>query len=400
MAVAHLVGGEGPLRVLLSRLRQVGLGERVLKSALAAAIAWELARLIPGNPQPVLAPLTAVFSIHLTIAGGVSDAVQRLFGVVFGVGLALLVNRLLGVSGWTIGLVVLVAFFGGRRLRLEAAGLSQMVISALLVVLGATNTEVSNYAALHFANTVIGVLVGLSLNALVAPPSYLPLARRAMRELGEGVAAILDDLATGLASGMTPEQATSCLERARAIASTLDEVEESIAHAEESLKYNVLAGRQRSRLAVYRRSNRALEHAAVQTRVICRAVVEAVATAGAGAARPSWLEPAALGAPLANLFSAVAVAVEHFLTLIDEPRASVDDAALAVEVRRHRQEITLAARERLIDLMPDGWALLGQALAVSSQLVADLTAAANELGELSPPPGRRNDPGESGLPRW
>jgi uncharacterized membrane protein YgaE (UPF0421/DUF939 family) len=99
VTVAHLTGSEGPLRAALDRLRGVGMGERVLKTAIAVALSWELARLIPGNPNPVLAAMTAMFSINLTIAGSVSDAIQRILGVGVGVGVALVIDWAFGLSG-------------------------------------------------------------------------------------------------------------------------------------------------------------------------------------------------------------------------------------------------------------------------------------------------------------
>ena len=381
--ISHFTGAEGPVRTTLDRLREVGLGERVLKSAVAAGLAWELARLLPDNGQPVLAPLTAVFSISLTVAGSVREGIQRILGVIFGVLVAVAANRFLGANGWTIALVVLIAFVAGRRLRLEAAGVSQMAVSSLVVALGATPGATQDVALLHVANSIIGTVVGLSLNAVFAPPNYLPAARESVVKLGHRIGAVLDDLAAALATGVTEAQARDCLERARLIASSLDEVEASIARAEESLRYNLLAGRQRARLAVYHRANRAMEHAALQTRVICRAIVEAVETARAGEPRPRWLEPDRLGAPLADLLSALAVSLDHFLTLIDLPRETKDDEELATEVQRQRRAVMLAARDRIHDLMPEGWAMLGQALALSDQLVTDLTDAANELGRLN-----------------
>ncbi|MGI8477156.1 MAG: aromatic acid exporter family protein, partial [Thermomicrobiales bacterium] len=84
MATATLVatGSEGPLRVALDGLRRVGLGERVVKTALAAGIAWEIGHAIHADPLPVLAPLTAIFTIQLTLAKSLRGSVQRVLGVI------------------------------------------------------------------------------------------------------------------------------------------------------------------------------------------------------------------------------------------------------------------------------------------------------------------------------
>src|SRR5688572_17314401 len=106
----YFTGVHGPVRDLLDLLRARGLGERVLKSAIAVGLSWELARLIPGNPNPVLAAMTGMFSINLTIAGSLRDAIQRVLGAAWGVAVALLIHALFGLNGFTLVLVVLVAF--------------------------------------------------------------------------------------------------------------------------------------------------------------------------------------------------------------------------------------------------------------------------------------------------
>ncbi|MER3487027.1 MAG: hypothetical protein C4345_14680, partial [Chloroflexota bacterium] len=47
-AISYCIGAEGPVRTTLDRLRQVGVGERVIKSAIAGGLAWEIAQVLPG----------------------------------------------------------------------------------------------------------------------------------------------------------------------------------------------------------------------------------------------------------------------------------------------------------------------------------------------------------------
>lgn len=379
--VAYASGSQGPVRVALDSLRRVGLGERVLKSAVAVALAWEVAKLIPGNPNPVLAALTGMFSINLTIAGSVRDAIQRLFGVIWGVGVALLVHYMFGLHGWTLALVVVIAFTGGRRIGLESAGLSQMAASALLVILGAVGTRADNVAWLHFVNTIVGTVVGLILNAVIAPPNYLPAARSALQKLGESIIRLQEDIAFKLATGIDQAAARSMLDRARVIAATVEHVDEAIGNGEESLKYHLLNRKQLATLQVYHRTSRALEHASVQTRVISRAIYD-ITRQSNDDQQPTWIRPSALGAPLAEVFSATSVVIDHFMTLVDTPRDTSDDDVLTADVTRACQHTALLAPEYMETLVPDGWPLLGEVLALSRQMATDLSEAANEIGLL------------------
>lgn len=388
--VAYATGNEGPARALLNRLRQVGLGERVIKSALAVALSWELAQFIPGNPNPVLAAMTGMFSINLTIAGSVRDAIQRMLGVMWGVGVALLIHYLFGLHGWTLALVVAISFAGGRRIGLESSGLSQMAASALLVILGAVGSRADNVAWLHVVNTLVGTAVGLTLNAVIAPPNYLPSARFALQKLGESLSNLQEDIAATLATGITQESAFQLLEQARAIAATVEKVDDAIGSGEASLKYHVLNSRQVITLEVYRRASRALEHAAVQTRVMSRAIHDATRL-DSDDIRPDWISPDALGIQIADIFSAISVSIDHFMSLIESPRETTDDEALANDVHRCSRQLTLLARDHFDSLIPDGWTLLGEVIALSGQLATDLTRAANEIGTLTHQTVRTHD---------
>ena len=107
-----------------------------MKSAVAAVLAWLIAGLLPDNPTPILAPLTAIFSFNLTIAGSMRDAAQRVLGVVFGILLAALVSDLIGPNAWAIFIVILISFYAGRRVGLDPSGIQQIAVSALLIIAG------------------------------------------------------------------------------------------------------------------------------------------------------------------------------------------------------------------------------------------------------------------------
>lgn len=378
---ARLPIGQGALPAALARLRRLGVGERVIKTALAASLAWAVAGLIPDNPRPVLAPLTAIFTIQLTVAGSLRGSIQRILGVLCGVGVAVLAAWLVGIEAWSIGVVILFTLAVGRRLKLEAAGVEQMTVSALLVLLIGAGADFAQVAALHVVNTLVGTAVGLALNGLIAPPSYVPDARLALRALGERVVHILDDLSAGIGAGIGPDQARSCLVAAREASSALARSQAALVRAEESLLFNLFARQQRERLAVYRRANRALEHAAIQTRIIARSVADATSTAPS-AFHAAWTRAPAVRAQASEMVAALAVALHRFIDLADDPDHPAAFHAAVAEVRRQRIDCAVAARLSA-DLCPDGWILLGQLLAVADQLAADLADAASALAALA-----------------
>ena len=98
---AQLTATEGPLRLALNELNRFGIGERIVKSALAATIAWLVADQIPRENAPFVAALTAVYTMDLTILKSLRAAGQRLAGIALGIGMAFLAAEFLGVHSWS-----------------------------------------------------------------------------------------------------------------------------------------------------------------------------------------------------------------------------------------------------------------------------------------------------------
>jgi uncharacterized membrane protein YgaE (UPF0421/DUF939 family) len=372
-ATVVATGSSGPIRVVLDRLRRVGLGERIINTTLAAMIAWALASLIPNNDSPILAPMTAIFTVQATLAESVSGAVQRILGVLLGIIFAAVTSQVVGLNALSIGIVVLVSLTAGIRLGLESPGAQQMAVSSLLVLLGGAPRAANNYAALYLADTLIGTAVALTMNSFIAPPSYLPNALLAFLALGEEVAAILDRLARCLDEGATVDEASACLESARAAALALEASQIALDRAEESLQFNVLAARHRPTVNLYARANRALEHAAIQTRIIARTVTD-IATIS-----PSWIAPEQFGHPLGSLLSATATALSDFIRL---PGDTHDQSAFTTAIataKTNQLDLTNAAAMRPANTAPAEWNLLGGILTVAGQFATDLESAAADL---------------------
>jgi hypothetical protein len=385
-ATALATGTEGPVRAALDRLRRYGIGERVIKSALAAGVAWWVAYTVHDDPLPLLAPITALFTIQYTLARSFLGSGQRLLGVVAGVAVALLLSNWFGTEWWVISLVVLISLTLGFRLfHLGSAGVEQMAVSALLVLIPGASENIVTVASYHILDVAIGTAVGLAANALIAPPSHVPGARTAVLSLGNQLTTLIEDLASALERGIDEAHVTGILTTARGLAHQLSEVQTALDHAEESLRFNLPGRLQRPGLDKYRRVNRSLEHAAIQTRVITRTVLDCVRTAGEPDARPSWLEADALGVPLGNLLHSVSDYLELFLALPENPEAAVRLPALRASIDLSRSEVNNIAAARFFQLLPDRWVLIGEIVSISDQLVADLTQAIAEVsGEVAP----------------
>jgi uncharacterized membrane protein YgaE (UPF0421/DUF939 family) len=369
-AFEYLTGAKGPLRSALDWLRAHGLGERVIKSAVAAVLAWLIAGLLPDNPTPILAPLTAIFSINLTIAGSMRDAAQRVLGVVFGILLAALVSDLIGPNAWAIFIVILISFYVGRRLGLDPSGIQQIAVSALLIVLGAASNQLNDAALLHLSNTLIGTAVGLILNASVSPPNYLPDAQRRLLAVGDTILDDLRALAEAVRTGISNDEAVTTLHLTRETNAHLLELDSALTQARESLQYNLLGRRQRDVLLLYQRADLSLEHASMQTRVIARAFADATAQQ----APLGWLAPGALGAPLANLLDMAGEALALHLERIREGDLTGGQPIDLDRLAELQDAIARRSSDYEQQLRPGGWIYLGEVVALATQLITDLSA--------------------------
>ena len=151
------------LAQLVNQMRRFGMGERVLKTALAAGVSWQLAVWVPGNEHPYLAPVSAVLLMQLTIAQSIDLAIQRNIGVAIGICVAVAGFGVFGIHAWSIALVVLIALAGGIQLKLSQQGVQQVAVTALIVLLAGSVTNSFEYAGYRIADSIIGATVALGL---------------------------------------------------------------------------------------------------------------------------------------------------------------------------------------------------------------------------------------------
>jgi uncharacterized membrane protein YgaE (UPF0421/DUF939 family) len=341
-------------------MRRLGLGERVLKTALAAGISWQLALLVPGNEHPYLAPICAVLLMQLTIAQSIDLALHRGIGIGFGICLAVVAYSVFGIHPWSIGLLTLLALAAGIQLRLGQQGVQQGAIAALIVFLAGNVTGSFDYAAYRVLDSLIGAAVGLGLNWLVVPPIHVAPASKAIERMAQDLSLALADLAVSLRSGMTRTQANAHLESARALADLLSSANAALGQAEESLRYNRFARDRYDEMARLRKASRTLEHSAIQTRVLTRSIVTAYEDKCA-----DWLAPDVFGRALADLLGRNAALVR----LVGGDRVGVRPER---SVTSDLQEDMLAYWQTRADR---GWLYAGEVLAMAERMAKELHVA-------------------------
>lgn len=223
---------------------------QVVKSAAATIAAWLLAGWIVPGQLPVFAAIAALLVVQPSINQSLSKALERSIGVIAGVVIALLLGLLLGSPGWVVLVAIVVAMVVAWIFRATPGTGNQVAISAMLVLaLGSSSPE---YAFARIIETLIGVAIGIIVNALIVPPVLVEPARRDIGMLGAELAATLDRLAECLPQRQTPASMHELLLTARLLRPMRDAAEASIVAGEESLTLNPRRSRHRAELTELR----------------------------------------------------------------------------------------------------------------------------------------------------
>jgi uncharacterized membrane protein YgaE (UPF0421/DUF939 family) len=173
-------------------------------------------------------------------------AIQRLVGVVLGVGLAVAVFTVVGVNALVVGLVVFVGLCAATILRLGPGGSIQIAVSGL-IVLSVTSAN-PGYPGQRILETIVGVGVGLAVVTVTAPPTVGP-AERAAASLVRQASLVLSTLGQVLAQGWSHDSGEAAAEEARQLRDISDEARVSIERASETLRFNPRGGSARKALA-------------------------------------------------------------------------------------------------------------------------------------------------------
>ena len=209
---------------------------QVVKSAVATVGAWLIAGwLIPG-PLPVFAAIAARLVVLPSVNQSCTKAIERSLGVVVGVVIASGLSLLLGPRSWVVLLAIVVAMIVAWVFKATPGMGNQVAISAMLVLaLGSTDTQ---YALHRILETLIGVAIGIIVNALIVPPLATAPARRDVGLLGTEIAASMERLAAALPVTREPAQLQELMLEARLLRPMLASATASVTAAEESLTLN------------------------------------------------------------------------------------------------------------------------------------------------------------------
>lgn len=341
---------------------------QTIRSTVAAVISYVVALMLSSEPAPLTAPLTALLVVQVTLYSTLTTSMRRVNAVVAGVVIAIGFSSLVGLSWWSLGLIILASLVLGRFVR-AGEFVPEVAISAMLV-LGVTRVAATAWD--RVLETLIGAVVGLLFNVLFAPPVWVQPASEAIEHLAGRMRRLMMSLSDEVLGHTTVAEAADRLHEARRLDHDIVEVDASLRQAEDSLRLNPRVKEGMLFRVVLRTGLDTLEICAVVLRTLCRTLTD---LAKARTQEPLFAPETAEA--LRELLTHVARAVESFAELITTQVSVNADAAedrLVDELSKSR-----AARETVAHLLLDGvqqhprqWQLHGALLAEVDRILDEL----------------------------
>ncbi|MGW3116582.1 FUSC family protein [Streptomyces sp. NPDC001107] len=341
---------------------------QTLRAAAAATIAYVVALRLSPEPAPLTAPLTALLVVQVTLYATLTNGIRRVNSVVAGVLVAIAFSLLVGLTWWSLALLIVASLAVGRLVRVEEY-VPEVAISAMLV-LGVTTHGDTAWA--RVVETLIGAVVGFGCNLLLAPPVWVDEAGESIEGLARRVRQLMLRMGEE-AAGRTPvERATQRLYEARRLDHDIVEVDAALRQAEDSLRLNPRVREGLLHRVVLRTGLDTLEICTVVLRVLARTFTDL-----AKERDPEPLFAPETGAAVELLLSEIADAVVSFAVLVtSHVSASAESAEsrLAAELRQ-----AAATRDKLAQLLLEevqrdtrSWQLYGAVLTEVNRILDEM----------------------------
>ena len=336
----------------------------VVRLTAAAVLAYLLAVAITPGLTDLTGPLTALLVVQTSLYATLRMGVFRILSVLTGVFVAIGVAAWVGLSWWSLGIVIAASMLIGHVLRL-GANLLEAPISAMLI-LGVTAHDIA--AETRVLNTLIGASVGVAFSVLLPPSVTAASAEEAVLEVAEETAHVVRRAGVEMAERLDRRRVTSWRHETHALLPLLARADEALAQVEENRRLNPRSLGSTDVVPVLRSGLSALDSAILSLRAMFASLEDEIpVTTGHPSARTVGYDEELRGA-FSVVLTDMGEAIEAFGTLVvAEAQGRLADAEDALA---DTLEILRETRAILTDLYfvdgrenPAGWLLRGSVLA-------------------------------------
>jgi hypothetical protein len=342
--------------------------ERALRLTGAAVAAYAVAEFFFPGGRSVLAPLSALLVVQVTLFSTLTTGLRRIASVVVGVVVAVLFSEWVELSWWSLAVIVAGAIIVGQLLRLREHLLEVPISAMLVLAVGGAEAK----AEARILETLIGAAVGVLYNLVLPGPVRSRTAGEAVERMAEEIAGLLHRMGDEIQDRIPAERANDWLEEARALSRRVTRVDRTLTEAEESRRLNVRALGTPDPGPALRSGMYALEHSAVALRSLCRSLLDRVQSV----AHDQEAYSPEVREVFAVLLYDLADAVAAFGRLVHEEA----EGETAAQVDRLEQAIDAVreARVRLTELLlidrqdDEDWELHGVVLTAVQRMLAEI----------------------------
>lgn len=254
----------------LRRLLRTGIP--IVQCAVAAGLAWFLARHVVGHPQPFFAPIAGVIALGVSLGQRMRRALELVVGVSIGVGVGDVLISVIGTGPWQIALVVALAM--GTAVLLDAGGVIVMQAASSSVLVATLLPPATAGGLNRMVDAAVGGLVGFVV-AVLLPQNPLGLAHRH----GRVVLGALSDALRGIAAAVASEDsgaASDVLAKARQSQKSIEEFRAALDTGSEIARFAPIRWHRRNELERYRKASAPVDRALRNARVLARRALAAL----------------------------------------------------------------------------------------------------------------------------
>ena len=127
----------------------------IWKLSIGSTLAWEISKFF-GSSHPYLGPVSLILTVQSTIDKTISLSIKRVIGTMIGIGITVIIASYLKVTGWNLGLLILIGTYIAKYLKLDKKVLHQVALTILFVF--AFEHQSKDYAMDRMRDTLVGVL--------------------------------------------------------------------------------------------------------------------------------------------------------------------------------------------------------------------------------------------------
>ena len=345
---------------------------QIIVASLAAGAAWLIGeQAFDGGG--LVAAIVCSLSIRISLYKSVREGLGQILGTAIGAGIALATVYFFDFGVIAVATTVLLCSVVARGLRLGEVASVNVPVTALIVI----GPGISSSTAEHrLFSTLIGAAVAIVFSYFSHASTPAGRTIDQITRLGKKSADLLGNMAEGVASGYSQDDAGKWLLRARILIEEIPNVRSQALEAKRYARWSPLAEADQAD-ALYLRGV-AMEHTVVQVRTIARTLFDSAVAGGV---------TQFANRQIGNALSAASYAISSKVDSIETQNASQRSLNIAEDLR-------LAAATLAEELIAENERIDQDEFVRNISLVSNIERIADSLDESSPALSDVRTPGE------